>query len=82
MIIPDVPLAKATAAVVKARNTSMIATAPVACFAPSSKLPMDTCMSQPMIGSAWILPAGPPEVYCCPIPWKARQDRRTDDIGL
>ena len=36
--IPDAPFAKATAAVVKARNTSMTATLPIARVAPSRRL--------------------------------------------
>src|SRR5215469_11867869 len=43
MMMCDAPLANATAAVVKARNTSMIATAPLACVAPSSRLRIATC---------------------------------------
>jgi hypothetical protein len=44
MMMCDAPLAEATAAVVKARTTSMTATAPVACLAPSSRLPIDMRM--------------------------------------
>jgi hypothetical protein len=40
----DAPFARATAAVVKARNTSMIATVPVARVAPSSKLWIEISM--------------------------------------
>lgn len=44
MMIRDAPLASATAAVEKARNTSMIPTTPVACSAPPSRLSMRTSM--------------------------------------
>ena len=46
MMICAAPLANATAAVVNARNTSMTATAtaPVACAAPSSRLPIQISM--------------------------------------
>jgi hypothetical protein len=40
MVICEAPLANPTAAVVKARKTSMIATAPVAWAAPSKRLPI------------------------------------------
>jgi hypothetical protein len=46
----EAPFAKATAAVVKARNTSMIATAPVARVAPSSRLWIEIFIFKPERG--------------------------------
>src|ERR1700722_3443943 len=52
MVICEAPLANTTAAVVKARKTSMIATAPVAWAAPSKRLPIQisiSCIHTPQV---------------------------------
>src|SRR3978361_241764 len=50
MMMRDAPFARATAAVVKARNTSMTATAPLACLAPSSRLAMTMSIAASVAG--------------------------------